>query len=264
MTTTNGKSKAPAKKTTRRKRAPAKKKAEETAVNVFKIDQSQFKDQQFAMRIKEFRTMQAKELMDNTGNWRMHPIFQREALLGGLQQIGITDIIKAYHSPREGNKLVIVDGHLRSSMDPDQFWVVAILDLSDEEADLQLALHDSIGEMAITNDEKLDNLLASAKFENERMQKAVIRIRESVAEGADIARKLREPEIEKRESEASKMQKALSEMKGRSVKVVVALGDDIGIFEGAMKHTKLKNRSDALLAICQYYLDNKEDVDDGV
>ena len=73
-------------------------------------------------RIVEFTTVRAGDLVDHEGNWRVHPLYQREALEGRLEEVGITDVIKLYRSARNGGRLTVIDGHLRKSTDPDLLW----------------------------------------------------------------------------------------------------------------------------------------------
>jgi hypothetical protein len=97
--------------------------------------------------------MKASELMDNEGNWRTHPDFQRDALAGILGDVGIADVLKVYHSERQGG-LTLIDGHLRKNAYPDVEWPVVILDLTDAEADLMLATFDPLAALATMDKEK--------------------------------------------------------------------------------------------------------------
>src|SRR6516225_1451012 len=64
-------------------------------------------------RVREFRRVPARELLDNDGNPRRHPEAQRDALRGVLEQVGIAGALVAYHSERNGGQLTLIDGHLR-------------------------------------------------------------------------------------------------------------------------------------------------------
>src|SRR6266550_3707233 len=65
-------------------------------------------------RIVELTRIRAGELEPNPANWRRHPERQRAALRGLLRQIGYADALLAR---RDGQSLVLVDGHLRQSLD---------------------------------------------------------------------------------------------------------------------------------------------------
>ena len=107
-------------------------------------------------RIKEMITVQAGELQDNSGNWRVHPAMQRDALAGVLDQVGIAGALLAYHSERAGGALVIIDGHLRREMGGE--WPVLVLDVNDAEADLLLATLDPLAALAQMDGRKLADL----------------------------------------------------------------------------------------------------------
>ena len=104
-------------------------------------------DIQIRDRIIEFKRMLGRDLMDNEGNWRLHPRFQRDALRGVLGSVGIADVLKVYWSERQGG-WTLVDGHLRTDEYPDVEWPVVVLDITDEEADLLLATFDPLAALA--------------------------------------------------------------------------------------------------------------------
>src|SRR5712692_9387382 len=86
-------------------------------------------------RVVELVRMRAGDLTPNPRNWRTHPPRQRAALRGVLRQIGYADALMVR---REGDRLVLVDGHLRASLDPEQIVPVLVLDLEEAEADVLL------------------------------------------------------------------------------------------------------------------------------
>ena len=204
-------------------------------------------------RIKEMIEVRAADLLDHDGNWRTHPLYQREALKGILAEVGMTDALKAYYSPRHGGRLTLLDGHLRKADNPDATWPVLVLDLGDEEADKLLAFFDSIGGWAQTNPVRLDQLLERARINDGRLQEAAERLRLSLADQVRIAREALEGGDG---ADADGRHERLSAERGRAVKVVVPIGDELGTFEKALKATGLPNRGEALVAVCNYYLDN--------
>jgi hypothetical protein len=113
-------------------------------------------------RIKDFRRVPARELLDHDGNPRRHPQAQRDALRGVLEQVGVADALIAYHSQRNGGRLTLVDGHLRKQ-DYDLDWPTLILDVDDAEADLLLASHDPLAALAEYDRPKLDALLQKVR-----------------------------------------------------------------------------------------------------
>jgi len=117
-------------------------------------------------RIIDVRKVPASELMDNERNWREHPHVQESGMEGLLEQVGNVDVLLAYESERQGG-LTLLDGHLRKSIDPDREWWTAILDLTDEEADLVLATHDPVSAMAVADQAQMDEVYLDAVTEAE-------------------------------------------------------------------------------------------------
>lgn len=210
-------------------------------------------------RVVELITVRAAELLDHDGNWRVHPIYQRRALEGRLKQTGITDVLKVYRSTRAGGRLVIIDGHLRKSVDPDALWPAVVLDLTDEEADEELAFHDTIGAWAETNPLALQALLDKARQDNDEMADARRRATEQIAEQVQIAKRaLGDPTAEKAGDTFYR-----DDRLAPSVKVTVAIGDDLATVERALRVTGLKNRGAALGTICRFYLLNADATGEG-
>ncbi len=107
-------------------------------------------------RIKELRRVPARSLLANPKNWRRHPIYQREAVRSVLAEVGYGDALLARETS-EG--LVLIDGHLRAEITPDQDVPVLVLDVT-EQADLLLATLDPLAAMATRDDDALKSLVA--------------------------------------------------------------------------------------------------------
>ena len=114
-------------------------------------------------RIKDFRLVPSRELRPNPKNWRSHPAAQRDALQGILAEVGIADAVLV-RELADGS-LMLLDGHLRAEILPDQDVPVLILDVTAEEADKILLTHDAITGMAEIDDERLAALMESVEFE---------------------------------------------------------------------------------------------------
>src|ERR1043166_428989 len=112
---------------------------------------------QWRNRVKELRYVSPRDLGDHPHQWREHPDFQRSALRGVLEDIGIAGALLAYESSTTG-VLTSIDGHLRKSLG-DTPWPTLILDVTDEEAALLLASHDPLAALAETNRDALATLL---------------------------------------------------------------------------------------------------------
>jgi len=111
----------------------------------------------FRNRIKERRRVRAGDLIANPKNWRDHGSEQKAAVTAILEEIGQCATLRAIETPAG---LMLIDGHLRTELDPAQEWDVDVLDLTTEEADILLASFDPLAAMATTNKAALDELLA--------------------------------------------------------------------------------------------------------
>src|SRR5437016_7868044 len=107
-------------------------------------------------RVVELVRVRAGDLAENPKNWRRHPERQRAALRFLLREIGYADALLAR---REDESLVLIDGHLRQSMDPDQIVPVLVLDVSTAEADTLLATLDPLAALAQPDPQALASLL---------------------------------------------------------------------------------------------------------
>lgn len=205
-------------------------------------------------RVVEMRPVRAGDLSDHLGNWRVHPLYQKRALEGRLRQTGITDALKAYHSPRAGGALVLIDGHLRKADDPDTVWPVLILDLTDEEADDELAFHAPMASWAETNPLALQALIDRAITANEAAADARDRLASQIADQVAVARRaLGDPDAPPKTSTIN-YKYGLAP----SVKVTIAIGDDLETVERALKATGIQNRGAALGYICNHFLHTHE------
>lgn len=117
-------------------------------------------------RVKEMKLMRGRDLLGHDDNPRIHPLFQRQGVKGSVEETGVTDVLRAYYSERNGGKLTLLDGHVRREEFPDLTWPVIILDLTDEEADKQLLVEDGLGTMAEYDPVKVRELSARARIEN--------------------------------------------------------------------------------------------------
>jgi hypothetical protein len=118
-------------------------------------------------RIKTFKRVRAGDLLPNPKNWRVHPENQQNALRGILAEVGWADAVLARET-KDG--LMLIDGHLRVEVAPDEKVPVLVLDVDDVEASLILATHDPIAGMAEANKENLEELLHEINTSSEALQ----------------------------------------------------------------------------------------------
>jgi hypothetical protein len=111
-------------------------------------------------RIKELRRVRAGDLAPNPKNWRRHPAKQEAAMRGVLAELGYADALLARETPAG---LMLIDGHLRASLDPEQTVPVLVLDVDAAEADYLLATLDPLAAMADRDAEAIADLLGDVR-----------------------------------------------------------------------------------------------------
>ena len=98
-----------------------------------------------------------EQLLANPYNWRIHPQKQKKALNEILSKIGwIQEIIINKRTNR------LIDGHLRVQLaieNGEKKVPVKYVDLSEEEEKIVLTLYDTLTNMALADEDKLNELL---------------------------------------------------------------------------------------------------------
>jgi len=130
-----------------------------------------------ADRIVGLVRVRAGVLQGHPHNWRRHPDRQREILQALLQEIGYADALLAY---RDGGVLVLIDGHLRQSLDPDQVVPVLELDLTPAEAELLLATLDPLAGLARADPDRVAELHADVRASSEAVRAFLAQIANAV------------------------------------------------------------------------------------
>lgn len=120
-------------------------------------------------RIKELRRVPASTLVPNPRNWRTHPERQANALRGLLAEVGIAAPVIARELP--DGRLQLIDGHLRIETLKDEMVPVAVLDVTEAEADKLLATMDPLSALAGKDDEMLVALIDRFDTDNPELQK---------------------------------------------------------------------------------------------
>jgi hypothetical protein len=114
------------------------------------------------------RYIRGKDLAPHPLNWRTHPTDQLDALKGILADVGIADAVKGFELP--DGRVMLIDGHARAEVMPDQEIPVLMLDVTEEEAKKLLAVFDPVGDLAGANAGKLGELLAGVESGNAAVQ----------------------------------------------------------------------------------------------
>lgn len=139
-------------------------------------------------RIVEEIEVDSSEILDHPLNPKEHPGQQRAAMKGILQEVGIVAKLVVYRSPREGGRLVALDGHMRKN-DFRMKWPCVVLDVTDDEADLIIQSFDTVGQLALTDAQLLRRLRDKSEFEDASVRVMLDSIDQGPSDGDDQAKK---------------------------------------------------------------------------
>lgn len=119
-------------------------------------------------RVTSIKRVRAGDLRPNPKNWRTHPKAQRDAMQAVLAEIGMAGmpIVRQL----EDGSLMILDGHMRAELMPDEQIDVQVTDFTAEEGDKFLATFDALTLVAGRDDGKAAELLASVSFASAAVQ----------------------------------------------------------------------------------------------
>jgi hypothetical protein len=133
-------------------------------------------------RIRELRRVKASTLRPNARNWRLHPPAQQDALRGILAEVGYANALLV--RPLEDGSLELIDGHLRAETTPDTEVPVLVLDVTAEEADKLLAVHDPLANMAEADPARLGELVSGISTQSAALQGLIDRLSQEAAADA--------------------------------------------------------------------------------
>jgi DNA modification methylase len=122
---------------------------------------------QFTDQIREFRRVRAGDLLPNPENYRRHPKRQVDLMRAVLAEIGYVNALMVRET---ADGLMLIDGHLRQSLEPDQIVPVVILDVDAEGARKILATFDPLTGMADEDADDFAALLSSVKMQDAALQ----------------------------------------------------------------------------------------------
>lgn len=119
-------------------------------------------------RIVGHTEIDPQELVANPRNWRIHPKVQQEALQGVLDTVGWVDEVIV--NKRTG---FVVDGHLRVALalrNGAKSIPVQYIDVPEDTEMLVLASLDPLAALAVSDTDKLGELIAELQVEDVRVQ----------------------------------------------------------------------------------------------
>lgn len=108
-------------------------------------------------RIVDTARVRVSTLLDHPLNPKIHNNQQHTDITAALNTLGKIDALRAYRNAN--GDLVLIDGHLRKSLDPNEEWLILITDLTEDEATLAIGTFDPIGWQAKNDKDLLDALL---------------------------------------------------------------------------------------------------------
>lgn len=201
-------------------------------------------------RVTGYGEEDPSSLLANPKNWRIHPESQQAALGAVLDQVGWVGV-GAIVNKRTG---FVVDGHARVALAiarNEPSIPVAYVDLSEAEENLILASYDSISAAAVTDADKLTELLGGIEIANPALD----------ALFGDLMDAGRQISLEDVGGDGAADSSGEGGSDGRlpadraAIKAVLH-AEEVTTFETALRATGEINRGRALMAVCQYYLDN--------
>jgi ParB-like chromosome segregation protein Spo0J len=108
----------------------------------------------YRLRITGYQVIPANKIKKSPHNWRLHLKEQRAALQASMERIGMVDACVV--RKLKGDNYELVDGHLRTELiGTSQEVPCLITDLTEDEARMQITVHDPIAAMAAQDDEIL-------------------------------------------------------------------------------------------------------------
>lgn len=138
---------------------------------------------QLRNRVKEVKRLKASDVSPNPKNFRLHNDFQRQQFRAILGEVGFAGVSLAYYSERNGGRLTLLDGHMRSEETPPDFESdYAILDVDDAAADKVLLSFDYLGSLATIDEEKIRQLTAEIEVQTEAAKATINAIATKFAE----------------------------------------------------------------------------------
>jgi len=125
-------------------------------------------------RIIGLERVKASQLTPHEKNFRRHNDKQKQALAGVLREVGYADALLA-RKDKKGN-LILIDGHLRAEISPDQEVPVLVLDVDEKEADYILATLDNLAGLADTDEGAFEDLVMDLEVQSKVVREMLLGI----------------------------------------------------------------------------------------
>jgi len=196
-------------------------------------------------RIVSYELVDPRTLRANPLNWRIHPEAQEAALESIMRRVGWLDEVRV--NKRTGN---IINGHLRLKIalkNAEPKIPVVYVDISQEEEHLALATFDSVTGLAVQDTDALLELVRLTEpVWNE--DKPISDLLQDLIAGSEMA---------EGEDSGTGMKSLPSNDTAKNQVRPVLYPVQVSLLEKALALTENMNRGEALMEICQAYVETK-------
>lgn len=186
-----------------------------------------------------------EKLNDHPLNWKRHPESQTKPLRELIDGVGWAGAVLVNEATGK-----MLDGHARKKITrPGEKVPVLIGSWTEEQERLILATLDPIGALAQKDSSALTSLLQSMEAESEALDLVLEELRAGAELEVTILGQLNVPG---QGSPSGSTQRSMGDRK-KQIKAVLYV-DELGPFEQAIAATGKKNRGEAILEVCNFYL----------
>tara|TARA_Y100000401_G_C8323129_1_gene226612 strand:+ start:1812 stop:2468 length:657 start_codon:yes stop_codon:yes gene_type:complete len=201
------------------------------------------------------------QLLGNPLNWRIHPRHQQEAMTGVLDEIGwVQNIIVNQRTSR------VIDGHMRVEVaitEGASEVPVVYVDLSDEEERTILATYDPIAAMAVSDSEKMSELLADIRANSVGVQELLEDMRDKHTPLAEMASSGSTLSDIFSQNDVDAMSEAIANTRAPNVGQFYFTDEDWDLLRRTLNKMRqedptLETSADALMRCVRYWVENHD------
>lgn len=193
-------------------------------------------------RIVSLEFVDPATLKPNPGNWRTHPEAQKRAMTDAFSQLGYIEAVIVNKTTGH-----MIDGHMRHQLaleHREPQIPVLYVKLTEAEERLALTTVNPLAELAVTDPEKLQELLGGVERKGGPLDELLSSL-EELAGGAVV------------KNATSTTGKRSVGATTHTMRAMLAV-PEIAVVERALARTGIANRGNALVTICREYLSEHE------
>ena len=202
-------------------------------------------------RIVGYGEESPEDLLANPFNWRIHPREQQEAVEASIETVGWIETVIVNRTTGH-----VLDGHLRVTlaMRHDEPTIpVQYVELTEEQEKIALAVLDHTAGMAVTDGDKLNELLAEIGDQASPLQRVLDELRTD----ADLSALMAEMGAQLAKDGGGSWQVDGVEREA-TIRPVVWVRQ-LATVEQAIRATGNADRGEALVELCTFYLEHNGD-----